>query len=75
MAEELFPDQEAELLAQLEDRVVKALEAVASLKKENQALKKDIQRLESELATVKSKNKSAASRITKLLEQMELPGE
>jgi FtsZ-binding cell division protein ZapB len=55
--------------------VVKALEAVASLKKENQALKKDIQRLESELATVKSKNKSAASRITKLLEQMELPGE
>ncbi len=73
MADDLFPDQEAELLAQLEDRVVKALEAVAALKKENQTLKKDIERLESELTAVKSKNKQAASRITKLLEQMELP--
>jgi predicted nucleic acid-binding Zn-ribbon protein len=75
MAEELFPDQEAELLAQLEERVVKALEAVAVLKKENAALKKDVERLESELNANRSKSKQAASRISKLLEQMELPSE
>lgn len=75
MAEELFTDQESELLAQLEERVVKALEAVAALKKENAALKKDVERLESELNANRSKSKQAASRISKLLEQMELPSE
>lgn len=75
MAEELFQDQESELLAQLEERVVKALEAVAALKKENLTLKKDVERLEGELNSNRSKSKQAASRISKLLEQMELPSE
>jgi predicted nucleic acid-binding Zn-ribbon protein len=75
MAEELFQDQESELLAQLEERVVKALEAVAALKKENAALKKDVERLEGELNSNRSKSKQAANRISKLLEQMELPSE
>ncbi|MDX2266870.1 MAG: hypothetical protein NW208_02115 [Bryobacter sp.] len=75
MSEELFPEQESELLAQLEERVVKALEAVAVMKKENQQLRKDVERLEAELSAQKSKSKQAASRISKLLEQMEVSGE
>jgi serine phosphatase RsbU (regulator of sigma subunit) len=75
MSEELFPEQESELLAQLEERVVKALEAVGTLKRENQQLRKDIERLEAELSAQKSKSKQAASRISKLLEQMEIPSE
>lgn len=73
MAEELYQDQEAELLAQLEERVVKALEAVTVLKKEKAALLKEVERLEAELNTNRSKSKQAANRISKLLEQMELP--
>jgi chromosome segregation ATPase len=75
MAEELFSEQEADLLSQLEERVVKALEAVATLRKEKAVLQKEIDRLNTELAAVKSKNKTAASRITKLLDQMDLPGD
>lgn len=73
MAEELFSEQESDLLSQLEERVVKALEAVAQLRKEKAALQKEIDRLNAELSAVKSKNKTAASRISKLLDQMELP--
>jgi uncharacterized small protein (DUF1192 family) len=73
MAEELFTEQEADLLAQLEERVVKALEAVATLRKEKAALQQEIDRLNAELAATKSKNKTAASRISKLLDQLELP--
>lgn len=73
MADELFSDQEADLLSQLEDRVVKALDAVAVLRKEKVALQKEIDRLNAELSAAKSKNKTAASRISKLLDQMELP--
>jgi predicted nucleic acid-binding Zn-ribbon protein len=74
MNEELFPDAEAELLSQLEARVVKALEAVAMLKKEKAALQQEVERLNAELDAVRSKNKTAASRISRLLEQMDLPG-
>ena len=73
MAEELFSDQEADLLSELEDRVVKALEAVGSLRKDKLALQKEVDRLNAELTSAKSKNKTAASRISKLLDQMELP--
>jgi FtsZ-binding cell division protein ZapB len=73
MAEELFSEAESDLLSQLEERVVKALEAVAVLRKEKVELQKEIERLTSELAAVKAKNKTAASRISKLLDQMELP--
>lgn len=73
MAEELFNEQDADLLSQLEERVVKALEAVGTLRKEKLALQKEIDRLTAELSAAKSKNKSAASRISKLLDQMELP--
>ncbi len=73
MSEELFTDQEADLLAQLEERVVKALEAVATLRKEKATMQKEIDRLTAELSAAKSKNKTAASRISKLLDQMELP--
>jgi predicted nucleic acid-binding Zn-ribbon protein len=73
MAEELYSEQDADLLSQLEERVVKALEAVASLRKEKAALQKEVDRLTSELTAAKSKNKTAASRISKLLDQMELP--
>ena len=73
MAEELFSDQEADLLSQLEDRVIKALEAVGVLRKEKLALQKEVDRLNAELTAAKSKNKTAASRISKLLDQMELP--
>lgn len=73
MAEELFSDQEADLLSELEDRVVKALEAVGSLRKDKLALQKEVDRLNAELTAAKSKNKTAASRISKLLDQMELP--
>ncbi len=73
MAEELFSEQESDLLSQLEERVVKALEAVAQLRKEKVSLQKEIDRLNAELSAVKSKNKTAASRISKLLDQMELP--
>ncbi len=75
MAEELFSEQEADLLSQLEERVVKALEAVAQLRKEKAALQKEIDRLTGELSAAKSKNKTAASRISKLLDQMELPNQ
>ncbi len=75
MADELFQDPESELLAQLEGRVVKALEAVAVLKKEKAALQKDVERLEAELSLSRNKSKQAASRISKLLEQMETPGD
>jgi uncharacterized protein YlxW (UPF0749 family) len=74
MAEELFADQEADLLSQLEERVVKALEAVSTLRKEKAALQKEVEKLTAELAASKTKNKTAASRISRLLEQMELPG-
>ena len=73
MAEELFSDQEADLLSELEDRVVMALEAVGSLRKDKLALQKEVDRLNAEVAAAKSKNKTAASRISKLLDQMELP--
>ena len=73
MAEELFNEQDADLLSQLEERVVKALEAVGSLRKEKVVLQKEIDRLTAELSASKSKNKTAASRISKLLDQMELP--
>jgi hypothetical protein len=73
MSEELFTEQEADLLSQLEERVVKALEAVAVLRKEKAALQAEVDRLNSELSAAKSKNKTAASRISKLLDQMELP--
>lgn len=73
MAEELFSDQEADLLSELEDRVVMALEAVGSLRKDKLALQKEVDRLNAELTAAKSKNKTAASRISKLLDQMELP--
>jgi FtsZ-binding cell division protein ZapB len=73
MAEELFSEAESDLLSQLEERVVKALEAVAVLRKEKAELQKEIERLTGELAAVKAKNKTAASRISKLLDQMELP--
>jgi uncharacterized small protein (DUF1192 family) len=75
MSEELFTEteQDADLLTQLEERVVKALEAVGTLRKEKIALQKEIDRLNAELTTAKSKNKTAASRISKLLDQMELP--
>jgi chromosome segregation ATPase len=73
MSEDLLIEQDADLLSQLEERVVKALEAVASLRKEKAALQKEIDRLNSELVAAKSKNKTAASRISKLLDQMELP--
>ncbi len=73
MSEELFSDQEADLLSQLEDRVVKALEAVGVLRKEKIALQKEVDRLNAELAAAKSKNKTAASRLSKLLDQLELP--
>ncbi len=73
MAEELYNEQDADLLSQLEERVVKALEAVGSLRKDKLALQKEIDRLTAELSAAKSKNKTAASRISKLLDQMELP--
>lgn len=73
MAEELFNEQDADLLSQLEERVVKALEAVGTLRKEKAVLQKEIERLNAELSAAKSKNKTAASRISKLLDQMELP--
>lgn len=73
MSEELFTEQEADLLSQLEERVVKALEAVATLRKEKAVMQKEIDRLNSELTATKSKNKTAASRISKLLDQLELP--
>ena len=73
MAEELFSDQEADLLTQLEERVVKALEAVGVLRKEKIALQKEVERLTAELTAAKSKNKTAASRLSKLLDQLELP--
>ena len=73
MAEELYNEQDADLLSQLEERVVKALEAVGTLRKEKVVLQKEIDRLTAELSAAKSKNKSAASRISKLLDQMELP--
>ena len=73
MSEELFSDQEADLLSQLEDRVVKALEAVGVLRKEKIALQKEVDRLTAELTAAKSKNKTAASRLSKLLDQLELP--
>jgi uncharacterized small protein (DUF1192 family) len=75
MSEELFTEteQDADLLTQLEERVVKALEAVGTLRKEKIALQKEIDRLNAELTNAKSKNKTAASRISKLLDQMELP--
>ncbi len=73
MSEELFNEADSDLLSQLEERVVKALEAVAVLRKEKVELQKELDRLTSELAAVKSKNKTAASRISKLLDQMDLP--
>ncbi len=73
MAEELYNEQDADLLSQLEERVVKALEAVGSLRKDKLTLQKEIDRLTAELSAAKSKNKTAASRISKLLDQMELP--
>ncbi len=73
MPEELFSEAESDLLSQLEERVVKALEAVAVLRKEKAELQKEIERLTGELAAVKAKNKTAASRISKLLDQMDLP--
>ncbi len=73
MADETFQDQEADLLSQLEERVVKALEAVGTLRKEKALLQKEVEQLKSELGSAKSKNKQAASRISKLLDQMELP--
>ena len=73
MAEELYNEQDADLLSQLEERVVKALEAVGTLRKEKVVLQKEIDRLTAELSAAKSKNKTAASRISKLLDQMELP--
>ncbi|MBZ2183084.1 MAG: hypothetical protein K7J46_00145 [Bryobacter sp.] len=75
MAEELFSEQEADLLSQLEERVVKALEAVGQLRKEKAALQKEIDRLNGELSAARNKNKTAASRISKLLDQMELPNQ
>ncbi len=73
MAEELYNEQDADLLSQLEERVIKALDAVGTLRKEKVVLQKEIDRLTAELSAAKSKNKSAASRISKLLDQMELP--
>ena len=73
MAEELYNEEDADLLSQLEERVVKALEAVGTLRKEKVVLQKEIDRLTAELSAAKSKNKTAASRISKLLDQMELP--
>jgi predicted nucleic acid-binding Zn-ribbon protein len=73
MPDELHSSEESDLLAQLEERVVRALDAVASLKKEKAALAQQVEQLTAELSAVKSKNKQAASRISKLLEQMDLP--
>ncbi len=73
MAEELYSEQEADLLSQLEERVVKALEAVGTLRKEKAVLQKEVDRLTAEVSATKSKNKTAASRISKLLDQLELP--
>ena len=73
MAEDLFNEQESDLLSQLEERVVKALEAVGTLRKEKAVLQGEVDRLTAELTAAKSKNKTAASRISKLLDQMELP--
>lgn len=73
MSEDLLPDQEADLFSQLEERVVKALEAVGTLRKEKVVLQKEVDMLKAELGAAKSKNKQAASRISKLLDQMELP--
>ena len=73
MSEDLLQDQEADLFSQLEERVVKALEAVGTLRKEKAVLQKEVDQLKAELGTAKSKNKQAASRISKLLDQMELP--
>ncbi len=73
MSEDLLQDQEADLLSQLEERVVKALEAVSTLRKEKAGLQKEVDGLKAELGAAKSKNKQAASRISKLLDQMELP--
>jgi len=73
MAEDLFNEQESDLLSQLEERVVKALEAVGALRKDKAALQGEVDRLTAELTAAKSKNKTAASRISKLLDQMELP--
>lgn len=73
MAEELYTEQDVDLLSQLEERVIKALEAVATLRKEKAALQKEVDRLTAEVSATKSKNKSAASRISKLLDQLELP--
>ncbi|WP_031499285.1 cell division protein ZapB [Bryobacter aggregatus] len=73
MVEDLLEDQESDLLSQLEDRVVKALEAVAVLRKEKAALQTEVDKLNAELSAAKSKNKQAASRISKLLDQMEFP--
>ncbi len=73
MSEDLLQDQEADLLSQLEERVVKALEAVGTLRKEKAGLQKEVAELKAELGAAKSKNKQAASRISKLLDQMELP--
>ncbi len=73
MADEMSQDQDVDLLSQLEERVVKALEAVGSLRKEKALLQKEVEQLKAELGAAKSKNKQAASRISKLLDQMELP--
>ena len=73
MSEDLLQDQEADLLSQLEERIVKALEAVGTLRKEKAVLQKEVDQLKAELGSAKSKNTQAASRISKLLDQMELP--
>lgn len=73
MAEDLLQDQDTDLLSQLEERVVKALEAVGTLRRDKAALQKEVDKLSAELVAAKSKNKQAASRISKLLDQMELP--
>jgi len=73
MSEELYTETESDLLSQLEERVIQALEAVGTLRKEKAALLKENERLTAELNAAKSKNKTAASRISKLLDQMELP--
>ena len=63
--------EDADALQSLEDRILRAVELVAQLRKDNEDLKTEITRLSGELETMQSERKQVRSRIEKLLGQMD----
>lgn len=78
----MLPEDELDSLSGLEERIVKAVELIARLKKDKEAAvaeaaeaRAQAARLTEELASLRSERKHVRTRIEKLLGQMDLLSE